>query len=91
MKQARVFISGSVQGVGYRFFVKSWAKTYGVTGWVKNSSDGKVEAVFQGEKKRIEDLIAKCRKGPFLAEVNDVAVNWEKGGDEFDDFQVAAS
>lgn len=88
MKQAHVLISGSVQGVGYRFFVKSWARTYGVVGWVKNSLEGKVEAVFQGEEKSIEDLIAKCRKGPFLAEVKDIAVNWEEGGDEFGDFKV---
>ena len=90
MKQAHIFISGSVQGVGYRFFIKSWAKTFGVVGWVKNSPEGKVEAVFQGDEKSVEDLIAKCRKGPFLAEVKDVAVNWEEGGDEFGDFRVVS-
>lgn len=88
MKQAHVFISGSVQGVGYRFFVKSWARTFGVVGWVKNSSEGKVEAVFQGNEKSIEYLIAKCWKGPFLAAVKDVVVNWEEGGDEIGDFKV---
>ena len=90
MKQAHIFISGSVQGVGYRFFIKSWAKTFGVVGWVKNSPEGKVEAVFRGDEKSIEDLIAKCRKGPFLAEVKDVVVNWEEGGDEFGDFRVVS-
>lgn len=88
MKQAHVFISGSVQGVGYRFFVKSWARTFGVAGWVKNSPEGKVEAVFQGEEKSIEDLIAKCRKGPFLAEVKEVAVSWEEVDEGFGDFRV---
>lgn len=88
MKQAHIFISGAVQGVGYRFFVKSWAKQFGVVGWVKNSEEGKVEAVFQGEEKSIEDLIAKCWKGPFLAEVKDLTVNWEEDGDRFGDFQV---
>lgn len=88
MKQVHVFISGSVQGVGYRFFVKSWARTLGVVGWVKNSTEGKVEAVFQGDEKSINDLIEKCRKGPFLAEVKDVVVSWEEGRDEIGDFQV---
>lgn len=90
MKQAHVVISGSVQGIGYRFFIKSWAKTYGVTGWVKNLPEEKVEAVFQGNEEDIENLITKCRKGPFLAEVKDVGVNWEEIGDEFGDFQVEA-
>lgn len=88
MKQAHVFIKGSVQGVGYRFFVKSWAKTYGVAGWVKNSPEEEVEAVFQGEEKSIEDLITKCRKGPFLAEVKDISVSWEEVRERFGDFQV---
>ncbi|MBU4098467.1 acylphosphatase [Patescibacteria group bacterium] len=90
MLQAHVFISGSVHGVGYRFFVKSWAKTYGIVGWVKNLQEEKVEAVFQGDEKNIEDLIAKCRKGPFLAEIKDIVVNWEEVAGEFGDFQVVA-
>lgn len=90
MKQAHVLISGSVQGVGYRFFVKSWARTYGIVGWVKNSNNGGVEAVLQGEQKSIEDLIAKCRKGPFLSEVKDISVEWEEVEEEFGDFQVVS-
>ncbi len=88
MKQARVIISGSVQAVGYRFFVRSWARQYDITGWVRNIPDGGVEAVFQGEKKNIDDLIAKCRKGPFMAEVKDIDVIWEEVAEEFGDFQV---
>lgn len=90
MKQAHIVISGSVHGVGYRFFVKSWAKTFGVAGWVKNSLEGEVEAVFQGDEKGINDLIGKCRKGPFLAEVKDVSVVWEEDGNEFGDFQIVS-
>ncbi len=88
MKQAHVFISGSVQGVGYRFFVKSWAKTYGIAGWVGNIPDGRVEGVFQGERQAIGELITKCREGSFLAEVKDIEVKWEETEEEFGDFQV---
>jgi acylphosphatase len=88
MKQAHIFISGSVQGVGYRFFVKSWARTFGVVGWARNLPEGKVEAVFQGDEKSIKDLIGKCRKGPFLAEIKDIAIRWEDEKEEFGDFQV---
>lgn len=88
MKQAHVFIVGSVQGVGYRFFVKSFARTYGIAGWVANLPDGRVEAVFQGERQSIESLIGKCRKGPFLSEVKDVVVSWEEIEERHGDFQV---
>ncbi|HSA84236.1 MAG TPA: acylphosphatase [Patescibacteria group bacterium] len=78
MQQAHVFISGTVQGVGYRYFVRSNAKKLGLTGWVRNSEDGGVEVVLQGEKETIEKMIALCHKGPFLAEVEHIGFEWEK-------------
>ncbi len=88
MLQARVYISGRVQGIGYRYFVKSWARTYRIAGWVRNLPDGGVEGVFQGERSGIENLIVKCKDGPFLAEVKDVEVKWEEAKEEFGDFKV---
>jgi acylphosphatase len=87
MKQIHIYISGNVQGVGYRYFVKGWARAFGVRGWVRNLEDGRVEGVFQGEKKRVEELIEKCREGPFLGEVETIDVNWEEG-EEFGEFGV---
>jgi len=78
MKQAHVFISGNVQGVGYRQFVKSNARKLGITGWVRNAEDGGVEAVFQGEESMIEVLVSACKKGPFLAEVEQIGFEWEE-------------
>jgi acylphosphatase len=86
-KSAHVFISGNVQGVGYRYFVKRWAKTYGVKGWVRNMDDGRVEGLFQGEVEGVEKLIEKCKEGPFLAKVEDVVARWEEG-EEFLEFLV---
>ncbi|MBR4904483.1 MAG: acylphosphatase [Selenomonadaceae bacterium] len=54
---------GRVQGVGFRFFVQSNAKSLGITGWVKNMSDGSVTMELQGEPETVERLIAKIRKG----------------------------
>lgn len=54
---------GRVQGVGFRFFVQSNAKTFGITGWVKNMSDGSVTMELQGEPETVERLIAKIKKG----------------------------
>lgn len=86
---ARVFISGFVQGVGYRRFVKSAAKKLGLTGWVKNLADNRVEAILQGSKEQIEKMIAICEKGPFLSEVKNVVVEWEDQPTEiFSTFEI---
>lgn len=74
---ARVFVSGFVQGVGYRQFVKQSAKQIGLTGWVKNLPDNRVEAVFAGSKEQIEKMISLCQKGPFLSEVKDMQASFE--------------
>lgn len=79
MNQMHVFIFGNVQGVGYRQFVKSLARKSGIYGWVRNLPDGRVEAVLQGEKKKIENIVDLFKDGPFLAEVRDVETYWEVG------------
>ena len=86
--QAHIFISGFVHGVGYRHFVRKNAQKLGLTGWVRNLPDNRVEALIQGKKEDIENLIVLCRKGPFLAEVEDVAVEWEEMKEKLYDFQI---
>lgn len=88
MKQAHVFISGFVQGVGYRQFVKRKAQEFGLSGWVKNLPDGRVEAVFQESKENIEKAIDACRKGPFISEVENVHIIWEESPKVYQDFEV---
>lgn len=85
---AHIFISGFVQGVGFRQFVRHHALKLGLTGWVKNLADNRVEAVFQDSKEQIEKIISICRKGPFLSEVKDLEVFWEETKEEFKDFRV---
>lgn len=84
--RAHVFISGQVQGVFFRQEAKDRARTRGVTGWVRNLPDGRVEAVFEGSEESIESVIDWCRRGPSLAEVNSVEVEWEEpiGEQSFD-------
>lgn len=88
MKTAHIIISGFVQGVGYRHFVRSNAQKLGLTGWVANSIDRKVEAVFSGSAERIEEMIRLCRKGPFLSEVENVEVEWKETEKVFDSFEI---
>lgn len=76
--RVRVFISGFVQGVGFRYFLKRNARRLGLNGFARNTVDKRVEAVFEGEKENLDKMIKICRKGPFLAEVENVEVIWEK-------------
>lgn len=91
MSKAQVFISGFVQGVGFRQFIKKSAEEREVKGWVRNLPDGRVEAVLQGEKENIEKLIKLYRKGPFLAEIKNVDVFWQdnqRGKEYFKGFEI---
>jgi acylphosphatase len=73
-KRAHVYISGQVQGVGYRLTTTQKAKQAGVNGWVKNLSDGRVEAVFEGEADAVQKMVQWCREGPRSAKVDNVEV-----------------
>jgi acylphosphatase len=67
-------ISGFVQGVGFRFFVREEALRLGLKGWVRNMPDGRVEAVAEGPQAALDELIHSCRRGPRGSEVDDVRV-----------------
>ncbi|MBP9716336.1 MAG: acylphosphatase [Candidatus Levybacteria bacterium] len=82
-----VFISGSVQGVGFRQFVKSKANKLNVKGWVKNLPDRRVEAMLLGSAENLELLIDYCRKGPFLAQVKDLEIE-HMPDQEFETFEI---
>ena len=88
MKIAHIFISGFVQGIGFRQFIKKSGEETQVTGWVRNLSDGRVEAVLQGRIEDIEKLIMLCRKGPFLSEVENVDVEWKEDQRELEGFEI---
>ena len=67
MARAHVFVSGKVQGVFYRDTTKKEADKRGVRGWVRNLRDGRVEAVFEGDAKAVDDIVAWCRVGSPLS------------------------
>jgi len=86
--RAHVFISGRVQGVFFRASTTEEAKRLGLTGWVRNMRDGRVEAVFEGEESLVDVMVSWCHKGPSYSNVEDVEVMHEKYSGEFDDFNV---
>lgn len=90
MVRASVNIVGDVIGVGFRSFVKLHAKRLGLSGWVKNVRFPKraVEAVIEGEKEQVEELVDVCKKGPEVSWVKKVEVKWLKPTAEYTEFSV---
>lgn len=88
MKGVILQISGYVQGVGYRQFVKKQARRLGLTGWVQNMPDRTVEAKAFGDTKQLEAFILQCKKGAFLSEVKDVQVTWIEEESIPEDFSI---
>ncbi len=86
--RAHVYVSGRVQGVFFRGHTMGEAKRLGLTGWVRNLPDGRVEAVFEGDESAVEAMVSWCREGSPYSRVEDVEVTREEYGGEFSDFGV---
>lgn len=86
--RAHLYIKGKVQGVFYRAFTQEVADSLGLTGWVRNLPDRKVEAVFEGKRELIEKAVVKCKEGPIYASVTDIEVTWETHLENFSDFTI---
>ena len=77
-ERAHVFVSGRVQGVSFRDATRNQAEQIGLSGWVRNTQDGRVEAVFEGEPDTVRHMIDWCESGPSSADVEDVSVENEQ-------------
>jgi acylphosphatase len=84
----RVLVRGEVQGVFFRDSKREEAESRGVRGWVRNRSDGAVEAVFEGTAEAVDAMVEWCRAGPSRAQVEDMDVSLEPETDGFDGFEV---
>ena len=73
-KSVRLSIAGKVQGVGYRFWAMRAAASLGLRGWVRNRSDGSVEALVTGPPEAVAAMVEASREGPYGARVTDVTV-----------------
>ncbi len=88
MRRVRVVVFGDVQGVGFRSLTQHRAKRLGVGGWVKNNTDGTVEAVFEGDDDKVDEMIEFCRRGPVGSHVENVEVLIEQIENRFKEFKV---
>ena len=77
-KSVRLYISGLVQGVFFRAFVKENAERYGVKGFVRNLEDGRVEVFLEGDSDSVNKMIELCKKGPRHAKIRNVQIKQEK-------------
>jgi len=86
--RTHVFISGKVQGVFFRENTRKKALELNVFGFVRNLQDGRVEAIIEGEKDKVGKLIEWMKKGPSLARVDNIEINFEDYQGEFKNFEI---
>jgi len=86
--RTHVFVTGDVQEVSFRYYAKQKAASLEIKGWVRNLPSGEVEAVFEGLDDRIKEMIEWCKKGPWLAKVNTVKVDFSDYRGEFEGFEI---
>ena len=86
--RVRIYVSDRVQGVFYRSNTRRRARELGLTGWVRNLPDGRVEAIVEGEEERVEELIKWCRRGPAHAMVTNLEIRREPPTGEFKTFSI---
>lgn len=91
MLEMQCIVSGKVQGVSYRTYVQDSAGALGLTGYVRNLSDGTVEVVAQGDQTTLKEFVEYLHEGSLLSEVEGVAVEWRSLKNKLDDFSILYS
>lgn len=86
--QAHVLVEGRVQGVFFRQTTSFEARKRSVKGWVRNLLDGRVEAIFEGEKEKVDEMISFCKRGPVGARVSRIKIVWEDATCKYQDFKI---
>ena len=87
-ERAHVYVSGQVQGVFFRDSTRERAEQLGLAGWVRNLSDGRVEAIFEGPSEKVREMVRWCEEGPSHAEVEDVEAEIEASEGDLEGFEV---
>jgi acylphosphatase len=82
------WVTGVVQGVGFRYFAQRKASHYGLTGWVRNLPDDRVEFLAEGPLGILKDYLKEMQIGPPAGQVDNVQVMWEEYRGEFKNFRI---
>ncbi len=91
LSRLHAIIHGRVQGVGFRAFVIENGLTLGVKGWARNKWDGTVEVVAEGDRQLLERFLIVLRRGPRMANVTQVDLDWQASTGEFSSFSVKST
>jgi acylphosphatase len=86
-----IWVTGTVQGVGFRSFVQQSGVQFGLTGWVRNVGYDTVEAVAEGPRDRLEKFAEAVKNGPRAGRVNEARIEWETAVGEFQNFSIKYS
>ena len=86
--RAHIRLKGRVQGVGFRYTTADEARNLGLHGWVRNLDSGEVEAVFEGAREKVVDMVKWCEDGPPGAYVRDVRVSWDEPLEQLGAFEI---
>lgn len=87
-EQAHVYVSGDVQGVFFRDSTRDKAEQLGLSGWVRNLPDGRVEALFEGPSEKVREMVRWCEQGPPHAGVEDVDAQFDAAQGDHSGFKV---
>ncbi len=87
-KRVQARVSGRVQGVGFRYYADHVAEQLNLAGTVRNTMDGGIEAIAEGDEAQLHEFLAALRHGPHAAEVTEVATAWDEPTGEFSGFSV---
>jgi len=87
-ERVRIIAHGRVQGVFFRSNTEDVANKLGLKGYVRNTPEGNVEVVAEGAKESLEQLLEWCKKGPVIAHVEKIDIQWSKATGEFEDFST---
>jgi len=90
VERLHAVVHGSVQGVGFRYFLMRKAQQLGLSGWVRNDDDGTVELVAEGGRRELEELKRAAEQGPRLARVDRVDADWSAPTGELEAFDLTA-
>lgn len=88
IERLTAYISGDVQGVGYRAYARRCARTLGLVGYTRNLADGAVEVVAEGPRELLTRLFAELRRGPISADVADARAEWSAATGEYQTFTI---
>ncbi len=88
MKRYHLYVSGRVQGVGFRWYAQRIGNKIGVYGWVKNLPDGRVEIIVEGEKEKVERFLEELKEGYLGKNIREIEKIEEVYKGEFEDFEI---